>query len=237
MTVQLFFPTRCHVMFNAEQLLGKVMSEVLGSGHGNRNTGSNSLLGSLTSGAGLMTAIGLGIGAFEILRDKKLQDQAVPPLPAGPPPPPPLPGSFGAAQPPPPPPAESVAVTQPPLPVVANAAVNSEDLATRMIRVMIAATHADGRMDEQEEKTVLDKLKGVDLSQEEKMFLLDEMHNPKGIPELIDGITDPSAAKAMYMLAVSAITIDTPEERLWLDELAAGLGISKAVQGFLEEQN
>ncbi len=105
-----------------------------------------------------------------------------------------------------------------------------------MIRVMIAAAHADGTLDEEEEKTILAKLRAAELSPEERMFILDELHQPKTLAELTAGISDPSIAKTMYMLAVNAIAVDSPGERAWLDNLAAGLSISKAVQGFIEEQ-
>ena len=91
-------------------------------------------------------------------------------------------------------------------------------------------------MDEQEEKAILDKLRETELSQEEKMFMLEELHHPKDIAALTEGITQPSVAKVMYMLAVSAVAVDTETERNWLDELARSLGISPAVQKFIEEQ-
>ncbi|MDD3815510.1 MAG: hypothetical protein PHZ02_12795, partial [Desulfocapsaceae bacterium] len=72
-------------MFNAEQLLGKIMAEMVGSGSGYKKQkkhkgGSvmNSLSTSLLSGKGLMTAIGLGVGAYEIL---KARQEAPPPPP------------------------------------------------------------------------------------------------------------------------------------------------------------
>ena len=221
-------------MFDPEKLLGKVLGEVIGGGSRKKgHKGSNSPLGGLTSGSGLMTIIGLGVGAYEILRDKQ-QGQSPSPMPASPPPPPgqqtgfaappPLPGGASFA------PAAEIAA---PAPIAAGA---GGELAIRLIQAMIAATHADGTMDENEEKAVLDKLKGAGLSQEEKMFLLNEMHAPKGVAELTAGITDPATAKTMYMLAASTIAIDSEGERRWLDELAAGLGLSKAVQAFLEEQ-
>lgn len=218
-------------MFNAEQLLGKVLSEVMGAGSSKKkNKGKNSLLSSLTSGAGLMTAIGLGIGAYEVLKEKK---QSPPPAPGYAPPPPPPPPSHGPAwggrtMPPPPPPAAAAAAALP--------QENAEDLAIRLIRVMIAAAHADGSLDEAEEKAILDRLRNAGLSQEERLFILDELHRPKSIAELTAGIADPSIAKTMYMLAVNAIAIDSPGERAWLDNLAASLSLSKAVQGFIEEQ-
>lgn len=101
---------------------------------------------------------------------------------------------------------------------------------------MVAAAHADGTMDTAEERAVLDKMRGADLSQEEKLFLLNELHQPRSLEELTAGITDPSVAKTMYMLAVATIAIDTESERAWLNELAGLLGISKEIQAFIEEQ-
>lgn len=105
----------------------------------------------------------------------------------------------------------------------------------RMLQTMIAAAHADGSMDEQEEAAVLDHLKNAEFNQEECMFLLSELHHPKTIDELVAGISDPVCAKAMYLLAASTIEIDTPEERCWLDQFALQLGLSKVVQAFIEE--
>jgi len=227
-------------MFDAEKLLGTLMREVVGSGQGygkkkkKHKKHGNVLVNSLKTGTGLMTAIGLGIGAYEILRSKPQGSQ-----PAGfggsmpqPPPVPPAPAASstgpGWTAPPPPPP-QTAAPRQP-------ADLPTQELARRMIQVMIAAAHADGTMDEQEEQAVLERLRGSGLGQEEKMFLLTEMHTPRSIDELTAGISDPSTAKAMYMLAVGAANIDTEAERRWFDQLAARLGISKAVQSFIEEQ-
>jgi uncharacterized membrane protein YebE (DUF533 family) len=69
------------------------------------------------------------------------------------------------------------------------------------------------------------------------MFLLTELHNPLSLAELTAGIDDPSTAKAMYMLAVSTVAIDNEAERRWFDELASRLGLSRAVQSFIEEQS
>ena len=83
---------------------------------------------------------------------------------------------------------------------------------------------------------ILARLKGVELSSEERLFFLDELHKPQSIPQLCEGIVDPTVAKTMYMVAANAIAIDTPGERAWLDQLAAALSLSKAVQQFIEEE-
>ena len=218
-------------MFDAERLLGKVVGELVGSSH-NSQYKSGSLLGSLTSGAGLMTALGLAVGAFEILQEKQ---QPPPPLPqTDSTPPPPIPGGQpgNAAAPPPPPSMTTAPTTDTP----AATSLSPQDLSLKMIRIMIAATHADGVLDEIEEQAILNKLKELDISAEERMFLLNELHAPRSLDDLTAGITDPAVANVMYSLAAKTITIDTEAERSWLDDLAKRLNISKALQAFLEEQ-
>jgi hypothetical protein len=251
-------------MFDAEKLLGKVVGEVLNPHGQNKKKKTSSLLGGLTSGAGLMTMVGLGVGAFEILKDRSPQTAPTtvpggvgmprgaasmpPPAPgAGPPPPPsvaapPLPPGTtktppliaGAEQ-------DGAPTPAPPSPAPGQAEPGSSDvdiqrLALQMIRVMIAAAHSDGQLDEAEERAILDRLKGAGLTQEERLFMLEELHAPRSIAELTDGIGDAATARTMYLLAYSAVTVDTEEERLWLDQLAAALGISRQVARFLEEE-
>ena len=242
-------------MFNPEKLLGKIVGEVVStngswSKKGKKKKGSSSLLGGLASGGGLMTLIGLGVGAYEILKQQGQQARAggmPPPAPpgagpmGGPPPPPPP----AATAPPPPPSTGSAPLSPPAAPAVGMPAapvasvppgLDSAELAVRMLQAMVAAAHADGVMDEAEERAVLDRLRGADLDQEEKFFLLDQLHRPKTIEELAAGITDFAVARTMYLLAATAVAIDTEAERAWFDRLARQLGLSQEVQAFLEEQ-
>lgn len=102
-------------MIDAEKLLGKVLSGAMNSGgkKGRKKKRKNddmmsSLLGGLTSGKGLITAIGLGVGAYEILKAQKGAAQttvsSTPPPMGGasvpPPTPPPVPGSAAPPAPP-----------------------------------------------------------------------------------------------------------------------------------------
>jgi uncharacterized membrane protein YebE (DUF533 family) len=224
-------------MFDAEKLLGKIIGEVVGGG-------KSSMLNKVGAGSGLLTVIGLGVGAYEIL--KQQQDQKAPaagmPPPPGPdwsrsaPPPPPPGMAQGGAPPPPPPMPETAPVASPLAGAPPSAGPAAQELSVRLIRIMVAAAHSDGTMDAAEERAVLDKMRGAELTQEEKLFLLNELHQPRGLEELTAGITDPSVAKTMYMLAVATISIDTERERAWLNELAGLLGISKEIQAFIEEQ-
>ena len=114
--------------------------------------------------------------------------------------------------------------------------ISDDDLARRMIQVMIAAAHADGGMDAQERQKIMEKLEDNGLDNEEKEFLTESLDHPLSMDRLVQGITDPAVGRSMYMLAVATVTIDTPEERLWLDTLAARLNISHELKIFIEEQ-
>ena len=235
-------------MIDAERLLGKVLSGAMsGTGRKKRRYRKSDdlvggLLGGLASGKGLVTAIGLGIGAYEILKSKSAApvpgsisqqpySSPAPPVPPSP--------SGGTAAPPPLPPLQET----PPIPAaVAPAAPETptggdiQDLAVRLIQTMVAAAHADGTLDEEEEKRILEKLsEDQGLNSEEKQFLLAQLHNPKTIGELVAGINQPVVAQTMYSLAVATIVIDTPEERQWLDSLAAALSLSENVKQFIEK--
>ena len=235
-------------MFNAERLLGMVMSEVVGSSGGKRGkkrkrgSRGGTIMGSLTSnlatGKGLMTAIGLGVGAYEILKSQQGKQAAAAPIPPAavpqppslpsqsPPPPPPVPG----AQPPVPP-----ATPSSPPPETMAEEKSSQNLAIRLIQVMVAAAYADGEMDRSEQQKIFGRLMELDLSPEEKTFILDELHSPKSIVQLTEDITDPQQIQTMYSLAVATVDIDTEAERTWLNEFAKALGISRGMQDFLEE--
>ena len=194
-----------------------------------------------------MTVIGLGVGAMEIFKDRQQQAPAGEYLaqPSRQPPPPPQPSGTSAslpnwarsAQPPPPPlPQMAVPVAAPQGTPAEPAGAKTRELAIRLIQVMIAAAHADGTLDAAEEQAILERAGKAGLSREERLFFLDELHKPKSIPELTAGVTDPSVASTMYLLAAGTLVIDSEAERNWLDQLAAALGLSKAVQNFLEEQ-
>ncbi|XOF33661.1 MAG: DUF533 domain-containing protein [Candidatus Electrothrix sp. YB6] len=225
------------------------------SGSSHRSAHKGSLLGQLTgnlkSGKGLLTAIGLGVGAYEIYRSKQQAQQPQ----AGTVPaytPPPAAGQFST--PPPPPPPQQAPVGQPqnapgsavppsastqqqqaggPAPLATG--LNEQEVARRLVQVMIGAAHADGILDGDEEKAILDRLRDADLAQEEKMFLLDELHRPRSIAELTEGIEDTRLAQAMYAVAASAVVIDTESERMWFDELGEALSLSPEVRQFIEE--
>lgn len=235
-------------MIDAEKLLGKVLSGAVKSKGKKKKKKKRKksddllggLVGGLSSGKGLIAAIGLGVGAYEIYRQKT---QGAQPLtiagnqpnssipPAAPQQqvstsqPPPIPG--GAASPPPMPQEQQANV---------NLTGDEQELALLLLQTMIAAAHADGEMDQEEETRILEELQGQGLDKEEKQFILMQLHSPKSIAELVGRVENPMVAQTMYSLAASTIVVDTAQERQWLDELAKALNISPVMQKFIEEE-
>lgn len=234
-------------MFNAEQMLGKMLSGVLDSGMHSKKRGLGSSLASqLTSGAGLMTLVGLGVGAYEILKGQNSNPAGTPSIPPAPtqqamaPSPPPLPPIPDQTIPTTPMPTQPVPQQTSPSPEPQGRSpieLDGPALAFRMIQTMISAAHADGRVDTDEERKILEKLQEQGMSREEKQILLQELHNPKPMEGLVEGINDPATAQMMYSIAALSIAIDTEAERQWLDRLAQALQISPNMQRFLENMS
>ncbi len=113
---------------------------------------------------------------------------------------------------------------------------DAQELARRMIEVMAAAAGADGMLDQAEEARIRQRLEQAGLSAEEKEYLLDTLHHPRSIAELTRGIAGSPAASTAYMVALSAVELDSEAERRWFDELATGLGLDAGMKQFLESQ-
>ncbi len=105
----------------------------------------------------------------------------------------------------------------------------------RLIQVMVAAAYADGSMDEYEEKQILGRMQEQGLSSEEKNYMLTELHSPKNIEELAEGLSTPQLAQMAYTMAASTVVVDSDTERQWLNTFAGALSISATMQGFIEE--
>ena len=168
-----------------------------------------------------------------------------------PPPPPPAIGhgpGGGVAPPPPPPPFGSVSAPPPGLgaptdpspaglpppsaaivpagvPATAEAMPQGPEVAVLLVRAMIAAAKADGTIDADERARIVDRF--GDLDAEERAFLEAEMAAPLDLDGLIGGVTDPALQAEVYAASLMAIDLDTPAEKLYLQLLAAKLGLPK----------
>ena len=96
---------------------------------------------------------------------------------------------------------------------------------TLLIRAMIAAAAADGRIDEREQQAILGGLKQARLDGAAQQFLTREINNPATVEELANAVTSPEEAVQVYTAARIAVDPDLEEEHGFLMALADRLGI------------
>ena len=135
------------------------------------------------------------------------------------------------------PPAPPAQVPLPPLPNIGGApaaapAVDEEAL--RLIRLAIAAAHADGAMNEHERAAVLQQAAANGVAE----VVERELRQVRPLAEIVAGITDPAQRATLYVLAFTIARADeqlTGAERIYLAQLAHLLGFDAAEAQQLEE--
>lgn len=220
-------------MIDPERLLGGLVRHSLRRRGRSSFGGLNSVLG--------MGALGVAIAAFEHFSEAQKATPQTPPVPApkptASPPPPPIPSvgqpSRSATPPPlPPPPEPGTAHSRPPT----SASTPESRRALLLVRAMIAAANADGRIDEQERRLILRRLEEDKITPEERQFLSDELEHPPSLENLLSEVDSAACARQVYAASLLAIKVDTEAERQYLAELAGRLKLEEAVISELHRQ-
>lgn len=103
--------------------------------------------------------------------------------------------------------------------------MTSDDTARLLLTAMITAAKADGQIDGQEMSRVMGEAGKDGSTDEERRFLLDEIARPMDIGALVSAVPSPAVGAQVYAASLMAISVDTPAEKAYLRELAAGLGL------------
>jgi len=105
--------------------------------------------------------------------------------------------------------------------------------ATLMIRAMVNAAKADGRVDKQEQENILGKLGNV--TQDEIDFLKHEMAQPLDVAGFARSIPQ-GMGNQIYAMSLMAIDLDANPEAQYLHQLAQGLNISQQTANQIHQQ-
>ncbi|WP_210252132.1 tellurite resistance TerB family protein [Rhodoplanes serenus] len=112
--------------------------------------------------------------------------------------------------------------------------VEAERAGLLLLRAMIGAAMADGRIDEAERMRLVERVEASALSEDERLVLEAMIAKPDTPGSLAADARGPEEAAQIYLAAYVAIDADTPAERAWLDDLAARLRIDPALRRHLE---
>ena len=198
--------------------LGGMLGDVLGAAGrsvgGNQNLalgGLGALAGALLGGGRRSAAGGLGGGVMALLGAmafKALQG-----------------GSRQA-------PAVPLGLREPQTLAEQNALEKNAEL---VLRAMINAAKADGRIDEAEIRRIVGKLEEMGADRDAQAFVMTQMQAPPETESLTMAAKgQPELAAQMFAASLMAIEVDTPAEKRYLDQLAAGLGLDSRIARNIE---
>ncbi len=111
-----------------------------------------------------------------------------------------------------------------------------EELGKTLVRAMIAAAKADGRIDAEEKDAIFEKLKTMPLSAEEKAWVFDELSSPLDINAVVGRADTPEHAAEIYAASLVAISADTVAEQTYLEALASKLKLDPALVAEIHRQ-
>lgn len=228
---------------DVEYLLGSVLRGVLTS-RGKRKRTKGAMRYVLGNPQGVMLLGGLAFALYESLT----KGSGIGTSPAPAPPTPPVPhaaGSAGAVVVPPPPPVAGGTVMPPPLPVAAAAplAASPETASAdtvpaevlRVIRLSISAARADGQLTTVEQDAILEQARQVGA----QAIIEPDLRAPRPVAEILGGVTNDFQRHQLYSIAFAIVRADeqvTPQERLYLQQVATALALDAATVARLEQQ-
>jgi len=110
-----------------------------------------------------------------------------------------------------------------------------EDDAAWVLRAMLNAAKADGKIGPAEIQRILGRLQEDGLDKEEHEFLMAEMNKPLDLEGLLAAAAGrPELGAELYAASLLAIEVDTPAEQEYMARLGQGLGLSAEATRRLE---
>jgi uncharacterized membrane protein YebE (DUF533 family) len=111
-----------------------------------------------------------------------------------------------------------------------------EDHSHAVLRALIAAAKADGRIDAAEKQMISAEIGKHTDDPDLQQWLDEEVARPLDATDVSLSATDPAIAAQMYLASVMLVNDQGEAERTWLDELAVALKIDPGLQVHLEQR-
>ena len=108
----------------------------------------------------------------------------------------------------------------------------SQHLGLALVTAMIAAAKADGHIDADEQTRIFDKMDELQLDNEAKCFVMDELRAPLDIDKVVALATNEQVGMQIYAASRLAIEPDHPAEKAYLETLADKLQL---MPGFIAQ--
>lgn len=109
-----------------------------------------------------------------------------------------------------------------------------QDQARALLIAMITAAKADGHIDAEEQRRIFGEMDRHALEADDKAFLMDALRAPVDVEAVARLARSPEQASELYAASLMAVTIDSPQERAYLDDLARQLGLDPGFARHIE---
>lgn len=110
-----------------------------------------------------------------------------------------------------------------------TASIASPNAGLAILRAMIAAAKADGQVDAGEHQKIFGELGRLQLSAEDKAFVLEEFARPLDLDAVVASAASPELARQVYTVSRLVIAETSPAEGAYLQLLAARLQLPPAL--------
>ena len=97
-----------------------------------------------------------------------------------------------------------------------------------LIRAMIAAANADGRISPDEQRRILDSLDAAQAEPEDRRIVEAELRAPRPMDDIVREVRDPETAEQVYLASELAVRGGNDVDRQYLAYLASRLGLTDA---------
>ncbi len=111
---------------------------------------------------------------------------------------------------------------------------DEEDRSRALLIAMITAAKADGHIDPDEQRRIFGEMDRHALDADDKAFLMDALRAPVDVEAVARLARSPEQASEIYAASLMAISVDTPQERAYLDHLARSLGLEPGYARHIE---
>lgn len=105
-----------------------------------------------------------------------------------------------------------------------------------IVKALIGAAKADGQIDEEERKIIVDKINESDLEKSAAEILSAELLEPLDVDAIAAAADSPESAVEIYLASLILTDKDQPDERSYLEKLAAALKLDSKLVSDLEAQ-
>lgn len=116
----------------------------------------------------------------------------------------------------------------------AKPAADGNPFELALVRAMIGAAKADGRIDASEQRRLFAEVERLGLDAESKAFIFDLLTQDIDVASLVSAVSTEEQAAELYLAARLAIDLDEPAEREFLDELATALKLPAGLRTRLD---